>query len=60
MQKRVAAALTDFPGYAKIRQVLLTLEPWTIDNGLMTPTLKIKRQMVLTRFADEIEQIYQG
>ncbi|MET0054714.1 MAG: long-chain fatty acid--CoA ligase, partial [Candidatus Thiodiazotropha sp. 6PLUC10] len=44
--KRIRAALKDFPGYAKIRRVALLLEPWSIDNGLMTPTLKIKRQKV--------------
>ncbi len=56
--QRVQQALKDFPGYAKIRRVHLTLEPWTVDNGLMTPTLKVKRPKVMERFAAEIEAIY--
>jgi long-chain acyl-CoA synthetase len=45
--KRIRAQLKDFPGYAKIRRVALLLEPWTIDNDLLTPTMKVKRKQVL-------------
>ncbi len=55
---RVGQALKDFPGYAKIRRVHLTLEPWTVDNGLLTPTLKTKRPKVLARYREEIEGMY--
>ncbi|RMG34545.1 MAG: long-chain fatty acid--CoA ligase [Gammaproteobacteria bacterium] len=58
--QRVQRALKDFPGYAKIRRVHLTLEPWTVDNGLMTPTLKVKRPKVMERFTAEIEEMYDG
>ena len=57
---RINQALTDFPGYAQIRRIHLSLEPWSIENALLTPTLKIKRQRVMTRFAEQIEQLYQG
>ena len=50
--------LKDFPGYAKVRRVILTREPWTVDNGLLTPTLKVKRARVLELFAEEIEALY--
>lgn len=56
--KRIQAALKDFPGYAKIRKVHLSLEPWTIEEGLITPTLKVKRPKVLERFAEEVEAMY--
>ncbi len=56
---RVAEQIKEFPGFAKVRRVLLVLEPWTIENGLLTPTLKIKRAKVVARFANEIEQLYQ-
>jgi long-chain acyl-CoA synthetase len=56
--KRIRAALKDFPGYAKIRRVALLLEPWSIDNGLMTPTLKIKRQKVTEHYKELIDSLY--
>jgi len=34
------------------------LEPWTVDNGLLTPTLKTKRARILKRFADKIDAVY--
>jgi long-chain acyl-CoA synthetase len=60
MLKRIREALGDFPGYAKIRRLTLTMEPWSVDNGLMTPTLKVKRGEVLKRYADRIEAMYAG
>ncbi|MEJ2619671.1 MAG: long-chain fatty acid--CoA ligase [Candidatus Thiodiazotropha sp.] len=58
--KRIRGALRDFPGYAKIRRVAVVLEPWSIENGLMTPTLKIKRQKVTERYKALIDSLYQG
>jgi long-chain acyl-CoA synthetase len=55
---RVQAQLHDFPGYARVRRAILTLDPWTVENGLLTPTLKLKRNLVLERFAAEIEALY--
>lgn len=56
--KRIRDALRDFPGYAKVRRVTLSLEPWSIDNGLMTPTMKVKRSQVLSHYRDRVEQMY--
>lgn len=58
--ERVTAQINEFPGYAKIRRALLLSDPWTIDNGMLTPTLKLKRPQVAARYHDEIEQLYQG
>lgn len=58
--KRVARNLRGFPGYAKVNRILLVREPWTIDNGLLTPTLKIKRADVVQRYAAQIKQLYEG
>jgi long-chain acyl-CoA synthetase len=60
VQRRVGAALRDFPGYAKIRRVSLLLEPWTVENGLLTPTMKVRRAKVLERYADRIEAMYEA
>ena len=56
--KQIAESLHDFPGYAKVRRVTPLLEAWTVDNGLLTPTLKVKRAKVLAAHADLIEQMY--
>ncbi len=57
---RIAKQLQDFPGYAQIRRVSLNLQAWTVEEGLLTPTQKIKRAQILTQFADEVKQMYTG
>jgi long-chain acyl-CoA synthetase len=57
---RIAEQMKEFPGYAVVRRVLLLTEPWSIENALLTPTLKLKRPQVVSRFAKEIEQLYEG
>jgi long-chain acyl-CoA synthetase len=56
--KRIRSQLKDFPGYAKIRRVALLLEPWTIENDLLTPTLKVKRQKVLSYCQKACDSLY--
>jgi long-chain acyl-CoA synthetase len=56
--KGIKGTLKDFPGYAKIRRLILTCEPWTVDNGLLTPTLKVKRSRVLEKFAAAMQDLY--
>ncbi len=58
MLRRIRSTLRGFSGYAKIRRLALMLEPWTVNNGLLTPTLKIKRQQVLAYYAEVIESLY--
>jgi long-chain acyl-CoA synthetase len=60
MLKRVRDDLRDFPGYAKIRRATLILEPWSVDSGMMTPTMKLKRQAILDHHRQQIEQMYLG
>jgi long-chain acyl-CoA synthetase len=55
---RIAERLAAFPSYARVRQVALTLEPWSTDNGLITPTMKLRRRQLEQRFAGEIEGMY--
>lgn len=57
---RVAQQMKAFPGYAKIRRIALLGEPWAIENGLLTPTLKLKRSMVLKRYQHEVESLFEG
>ncbi len=56
--ERISRQIREFPGYAKISRVLLLLEPWSIENGLLTPTLKLKRDKVIERYAKEIDEFY--
>ena len=58
--KRIALNLRGFPGYAKVNRVLLLRESWSIENGLLTPTLKLKREVVTARYMAQIKRLYDG
>jgi len=57
---RLSKLLKQFPGYAQVHAVKLLLEPWSIEEGMLTPTLKLKRERIERRFAKEIEALYIG
>ena len=56
--ERANTQLHDFPGYARIHHLARIPDPWTVENGLLTPTLKLKRHEIEKRFAREIEAMY--
>jgi long-chain acyl-CoA synthetase len=57
---RIAKQISAFPGYAQVRRAALLIEPWSVENGLLTPTMKLKRPKVLERYGAEVEQLYAG
>ncbi|KAL8100224.1 long chain acyl-CoA synthetase 6, peroxisomal-like isoform X1 [Apium graveolens] len=66
-QRTKAAVLADMDavgrqsqlrGFEFAKAVTLVLEPFTLDNGLLTPTFKIKRAAAKAYFAKEISRMY--
>jgi long-chain acyl-CoA synthetase len=58
--KRMAGQIKQFPGYAQVRKVAVVPEKWTIDNGYMTPTLKLKRGLIFDKYKGRIDDMYKG
>lgn len=58
--RRIERLTREFPGYARIRRFSLSLEPWTVENGMQTPTLKLRRQLITERARPLIERLYAG
>jgi long-chain acyl-CoA synthetase len=58
MIRHANTLLEGFAAYAKIRRVVLTQEDWGIESGELTPTLKVKRKVILDRFAEAIDTVY--
>jgi len=55
----IDAALADCKGYERIKKIALIGEDFTQDNGLLTPTMKIRRKRVVERWSKEIDRLYQ-
>jgi len=60
MLERIKQYLRDFPGYAKIYQIKIVLEPWTVENSMLTPTLKLKRSVIHEHYNEDIAELYKG
>ncbi|HVY04798.1 MAG TPA: long-chain fatty acid--CoA ligase [Burkholderiales bacterium] len=58
--ERVQKQIRSFPGYAKIHRVAICAEPWTVENGLLTPTMKLKRAKVMESNQKAFEALYAG
>ena len=55
---RIGELTRRFPRHGQPRKVILTLEPWTPENTLMTPTLKLKRLNLQARFGEAVDRLY--
>ena len=42
----------------KVKKFILIEEEFTIENGLMTPTLKLKRKKIIEKYQQELEKLY--
>lgn len=56
----IKVLMKEFPGYAKVRRVFVSPDDWTVENGLLTPTLKVKRNLIMQRYATQIRALYIG
>jgi long-chain acyl-CoA synthetase len=58
--KAVAEANEAVARVEQIKKWVIVPDEWTPDSGEVTPSLKLKRRVVLDRYADEIESMYAG
>ena len=59
MAKEVLGGLDDLAGYERPKKLALLEEEFTIENGTLTPTQKVKRRVVQDRFAALIDRFYE-
>ncbi|MDD4357411.1 MAG: hypothetical protein PHN98_09185, partial [Smithellaceae bacterium] len=59
ISETIPAQLTGkFGGYEIPKKFLLLSEPFTLDNGTLTQTMKLKRKVVLDNLMGRIEELY--
>jgi long-chain acyl-CoA synthetase len=56
----IKKALAGFAQYEQVHRFKLIPDPFTVENGLLTPSLKTKRPQVITAYQQEIEKMYEG
>ncbi len=49
---------TKYAGYEIPKKFIFLTEPFSLENGMLTPTLKLKRNVVFSKYKDRIEELY--
>jgi long-chain acyl-CoA synthetase len=57
VEAQVADKNKEFASFESIKKITLVPE-FTIENGLLTPTLKVKKNVVLDQYQDKIDAMY--
>ena len=42
----------------RVKKYQLIADEWTIGNGILTPTLKVKRKVVMQRYSEQIDKLF--
>jgi len=58
--KELEARSQSFRGYEKPKAFALIREDFTVENGLLTPSLKVRRKLVLERYLPRLEALYRS
>jgi long-chain acyl-CoA synthetase len=62
VQERVSRIVEErngeLPSYAKVKKFTILASDFTVENGLLTPTLKVKRKVIREKYQSAIDQLY--
>jgi len=60
MRQQLIVSTEDTLPHEKVKAFSMLPDPFTVENGLMTPTLKIRRDMIVERYRDIIECLFES
>ena len=58
IKKDIDQANENFAQWEKIKKFKLTPDIWSVDSGHLTPTMKLKRKIIKSKYQDLLEEIY--
>ncbi len=59
-EKLIRTVSRQLATHEKVRKFLLIETPFSLENGQMTPTLKLKRKEITTKYSAEIDKVYKA
>ncbi len=60
LQDQLAALNAELDPHEQLEKLVIMSEEWTVDNGLLTPTMKLKRSAIESRYASLVSGWYSG
>jgi len=58
MAQLLEAVNRELVGYQRLQKIVVVREPWSIENGLLTPTMKIKRNRIEAAVRPQVDGWY--
>jgi long-subunit acyl-CoA synthetase (AMP-forming) len=58
LEQLLRAVNRELADYEKLSMLVVAREPWSIENGLLTPTMKIRRSRIEAAIAPQVEAWY--
>jgi len=58
LKDRIDKTQEELTSYEKVVKFILLPEPFSIQSGTLTNTLKVKRKMLIEKYKDEIDKLY--
>jgi long-chain acyl-CoA synthetase len=58
LKAEVEEYAAEFKGFEEIRKIALLPEDFTTENGMLTPSMKVKRRVVTQTYGDKLESLY--
>lgn len=59
IRRRIDAKLKDTPRFAQVKKFIILDKELTQDKGELTPTLKIKRRVVIEKYMNLLDKLYE-
>ncbi|HSQ65752.1 MAG TPA: long-chain fatty acid--CoA ligase, partial [Polyangiaceae bacterium] len=57
-KKELDSYMASFKGFEEVKEFALIDEDFTTDNGMLTPSLKVKRRKVMEKYGKLVEGLY--
>lgn len=58
LRELLASVNENLPDYERLQMIVVQREPWTIENGCLTPTMKIRRAAIDAAVSKQVAQWY--
>ncbi len=58
MRNHIAQVNAELSGFESLKKYAFTEDQWTIENGLLTPSMKVKRKKLIEKYKQELEALY--
>ncbi|HEY2370015.1 MAG TPA: long-chain fatty acid--CoA ligase, partial [Polyangiaceae bacterium] len=57
-KKELDKHMAEFKGFEEVKEFAIIGEDFTTDNGMLTPSLKVKRRKVMEKYGKTVEALY--